>query len=189
MIKNYLKIAFRSLFRDKFFSFLNISGLAIGIACVLLITTYVTYELSFDKHFDNHENIYRVVIEGRFNGREFTGVQNPAPAGPTFKEQIPDVVEKLRFRNSGNWVIKYDNKVFNEDAVIFADETFFKVFSVNLIQGNPEEALSKPYHLVLSQSQSTKYFGAEDPMGKVLRLDNDKDWIVSGVYEDIPDNS
>lgn len=189
MIKNYLKIAFRSLFRDKFFSFLNISGLAIGIACVLLITTYVTYELSFDKHFKNHDNIYRVVIEGRFNGRDFTGVQNPAPAGPTFKDQIPEVVEKVRFRNSGNWVMKYDDKVFNEDEVIFADETFFKVFSVNLIQGNPDEALTKPYHLVLNQTQAKKYFGDEDPLGKVLRLDNEKDWIVSGVYEDIPDNS
>jgi putative ABC transport system permease protein len=189
MIKNYLKIAFRSLFRDKFFSLLNISGLAIGIACVLLITTYVTYELSFDKHFDNNENIYRVVIKGRFNGRDFTGVQNPSPAGPTFKEQIPEVVEKLRFRNSGNWVVKYNDKVFNEDEVIFADDTFFKVFSVNLLQGNPDEALSKPYHLALSQTQATKYFGTEDPMGKVLRLDNEKDWIVSGVYADIPDNS
>ena len=83
MLKNYLKIAFRSLLRDKFFSFLNITGLAIGISCVLLIMTYVNYELSFDKHFSNQDQIYRVVIEGRFNGRDFTGSQNPSPAGPT----------------------------------------------------------------------------------------------------------
>jgi putative ABC transport system permease protein len=189
MIKNYLKIAFRGLLRDKFFSFLNVSGLAIGIACVLLITTYVSYEQSFDKHFENHENIYRVVIKGRFNGRDFTGVQNPAPAGPTFKEQLPEVIEKLRFRNSGDWVVKYEDKIFNENEVVFADETFFKVFSVNLIQGNPEEVLLKPNHLVLSETQAKKYFGNENAMGKILRLDNEEDWVVSGVYEDIPDNS
>ncbi|MFT6829070.1 MAG: putative ABC transport system permease protein, partial [Roseivirga sp.] len=189
MIKNYLKIAFRGLLRDKFFSFLNVSGLAIGIACVLLITTYVSYEQSFDKHFENHENIYRVVIKGRFNGRDFTGVQNPAPAGPTFKEQLPEVIEKLRFRNSGDWVVKYEDKVFNENEVVFADETFFKVFSVNLIQGNPEEVLLKPNHLALSETQAKKYFGNENAIGKILRLDNEEDWVVSGVYEDIPDNS
>ncbi|WP_339695989.1 ABC transporter permease [uncultured Roseivirga sp.] len=189
MLKNYLKIAFRSLLRDKFFSFLNITGLAIGISCVLLIMTYVNYELSFDKHFSNQDQIYRVVIEGRFNGRDFTGSQNPSPAGPTFKEQIPEVEERLRFRNTGDWVVQYGDKVFNEDDLVFADETFFKVFSVNLIQGNPEEALSRPNHLVLNQTQAKKYFGEEDPMGKVLKLDNDEEWIVSGVYEDIPDNS
>ena len=189
MLKNHLKIAFRSLLRDKFFSFLNITGLAIGISCVLLIMTYVNYELSFDKHFENQDQIYRVIIDGRFNGREFTGSQNPAPAGPTFKEQIPEVEERLRFRNTGDWVVQYGDKVFNEEDLVFADETFFKVFSVNLILGNPEEALSRPRHLVINQTQAKKYFGDDDPMGKVLKLDNDDDWIVSGVYEDIPDNS
>ncbi|MGW8121019.1 ABC transporter permease [Roseivirga echinicomitans] len=189
MLENYLKIAFRSLLRDKFFSFLNITGLAIGISCVLLIMTYVNYELSFDKHFENQDQIYRVVIEGRFNGLDFTGSQNPSPAGGAFKAQIPEVEERLRFRNTGDWIVQYGEKVFNEDDVVYADETFFKVFSVNLIQGNPEDALSRPNHLVINQSQAKKYFGNEDPMGKVLRLDNDEDWIVNGVYEDIPDNS
>ena len=151
--------------------------------------TYVNYELSFDKHFENQDRIYRVVIDGRFNGRDFTGSQNPSPAGPTFKEQIPEVEERLRFRNTGDWVVQYGDKVFNEDDLVFADETFFKVFSVNLIQGNAEEALSRPRHLAINQTQAKKYFGDEDPMGKVLKLDNDEDWIVSGVFEDIPDNS
>ncbi|MHA7101843.1 ABC transporter permease [Roseivirga pacifica] len=189
MLKNYLKIAFRSLLKDKFFSFLNVTGLAIGIACCLLIVTYVRYELSFDKHFENQENIYRVVIEGRFNGRDFTGVQNPAPAGPTFLDQIPAVEQKLRFRGTGDWIVEYQEKVFNEGDLVFTDETFFDVFKVNMIKGNPEEALTRKNHLAMSETMAKKYFGDEDPLGKTLKLDNAADWTVAGVYEDIPDNT
>lgn len=189
MLKNYLKIAFRSLLKDKFFSFLNVTGLAIGIACCLLIVTYVRYELSFDKHFENQENIYRVVIEGRFNGRDFTGVQNPAPAGPTFLDQIPAVEQKLRFRGTGDWIVEYQEKVFNEGDLVFTDETFFDVFKVKMIKGNPEEALTRKNHLAMSETMAKKYFGDEDPLGKTLKLDNAADWTVAGVYEDIPDNT
>ena len=189
MLKNYLKIAFRSLLKDKFFSFLNVTGLAIGIACCLLIVTYVRYELSFDKHFENQENIYRVVIEGRFNGRDFTGVQNPAPAGPTFLDQIPAVEQKLRFRGTGDWIVEYQEKVFNEGDLVFTDETFFDVFKVNMVKGNPEEALTRKNHLAMSETMAKKYFGDEDPLGKTLKLDNAADWTVAGVYEDIPDNT
>ena len=189
MLKNYFRIALRSIWKDKFFSFLNISGLAIGIACCLLIVTYVRYELSFDKHFEGYENIYRIIIDGSFNGREFTGSQSPAPTGTVYRDQIPGVQERLRFRNSGNWIVKYEEKVFNEDRVVYSDETFFDVFKVNLIKGNPKEVLSRKNHLVMSQTLATKYFGSEDPVGKTVKLDNESDWVVSGVYEDIPDNS
>lgn len=189
MLKNYFKIALRSIWKDKFFSFLNISGLAIGIACCLLIVTYVSYELSFDKHFKNSENIYRVIIDGSFNGRDFTGSQSPAPAGAAFRDLIPGVNERARLRNSGNWIVKYEDKVFNEDNVIYADETFFDVFQIEVLNGNPKEVLSRKNHLALSESIARKYFGNEDPIGKTLRLDNDADWVVSGVYKDIANNS
>ena len=191
MLKNYIKIAFRNLWRDKFFSLLNISGLAIGIACCLLIMTYVNYELSFDKHFDNQENTYRGVIEGFFNGRDFTGVQFPAPAAKTFREQIPEIEQTVRFRNAGSWVVKYEEeqKVFNENRVVFTDETFFDVFSVPLILGNPEDVLLNKNTMAISQTLANKYFGDENPIGKVLNFDNDQNYEVRGVYEDIPDNS
>lgn len=189
MFKNYFKIALRSIWKDKFFSFLNISGLSIGIACCLLIITYVRYELSFDKHFANSENIYRIIIEGSFNGRDFTGSECPSPSGPIFRDQIPGVAERLRLRNTGNWIVKYEDKVFNEDHVVFADETFFDVFQVEMIKGNPKEALTKKNHLALSETVAKKYFGNDDPIGKTVKLDNDADWVVSGVYKDIPDNS
>lgn len=189
MLKNYLKVAFRNIWRDKFFSFLNITGLAVGIACCLLIMTYVNYELSFDKHFENHENTYRGVIEGFFNGQDFTGVEFPAPAAKTFVEQIPEIEEAVRFRNAGSWVVKYEDKVFNENRAIFTDETFFNVFSVKLLKGNPQEVLLNKNAMVMSQSTAEKYFGEEDPIGKVLRFDDRQDFEVKGVYEDIPDNS
>lgn len=189
MIKNYLKIAFRSLLRDKFFSFLNITGLAIGISCVLLIMTYVNYELSFDRHFTNKENIYRIVIEGRFNGRDFTGVQCPSPAGPTFMSQIPEINQVLRFRQTGDWIVKYEENVFTEDNLVYADASFFDVFSIQLLNGSTTEVLNAPKKMVLSETMAKKYFGNKDPMGKVLKLDNRDDYVVSGVFKDIPDNS
>ena len=189
MFKNYLKIAFRNIWRDKFFSILNISGLAIGISCCLLIMTYVNYEKSFDKHFDDYTQIYRGVIEGSFNGQDFTGAQYPAPAGITFRDQIPEVEQVVRFRNVGNWVIKYEEKVFNENNTIYADETFFDVFSVPLLIGNPETVLARKNTLVMSETTAKKYFGDEDPVGKRLKLDNRLDFEVTGVYADIPDNT
>lgn len=189
MIKNFIKIALRSLWRDKFFSLLNISGLAIGIACCLLIMTYVNYELSFDKHFGNSENIHRIIISGSFNGDDFTGASSPAPAGRTFTEQVPGVAQKLRLRNSGDWVMKYEEKVFNENNVVFADETFFDVFSVPLLMGNPDDALLNKNTLAMSETMAKKYFGDEDPIGKIIRLDNENDYEVRGIYADIPDNT
>jgi len=189
MFNNYLKIAIRSLFKDKFFSFLNISGLAIGIACCLLIMTYVSYELSYDKHFNNSENIYRVVIEGSFNGRDFKGAENPSPAGGTFKEQIPQIEERLRFRRSGEWIVNYEDKVFTEDRVVFADETFFDIFQIDLVKGNPKEALLRKNQVVISQSLAEKYFGTDDPLQKTLKLDNNDDYMVTGVFEEIPGNT
>ncbi len=189
MIKNFLKIALRNLWRDKFFSLLNISGLAIGIACCLLIMTYVNYELSFDKHFENSENIHRIIISGSFNGDSFTGSQAPAPAGGTFKDQVPGVAQRMRLRNSGNWVMKYEEKVFNENNVVYADETFFDVFSIPLLMGNPDDVLLNKNTLAMSESMAKKYFGDEDPMGKIIRLDNRVDYEVRGVYADIPDNT
>lgn len=189
MFKNYFKIALRSVWKDKFFSFLNISGLAIGIACCLLIVTYVRYELSYDKHFEGSENIYRIIIDGSFNGREFTGSQSPSPTGGIYKDQIPAVEERLRLRNSGDWIVKYEDKVFNENRVVYSDETFFDVFKIRLLKGNPKEVLNRRNHLVMSETIAQKYFGDEDPIGKIVRLDNESDWTVSGVYEDIPDNT
>lgn len=189
MINNFLKIALRSLWRDKFFSLLNISGLAIGIACCLLIMTYVNYELSFDKHFQNSENIHRMIISGSFNGDDFTGSQAPSPAGGTFRDQVPGVSQRLRLRNSGNWVIKHNEKVFNENNVVYADETFFEVFSVPLLMGNPDDVLLNKNTLAMSESMAKKYFGDENPIGKILKLDNRSDFEVRGVYADIPDNT
>ena len=189
MLKNYLKVAFRSLWKDKFFSFLNISGLAIGIACCLLIVLYVNYELSYDRHFDHAERIHRIVTEGHFNGRDFSDAQSPAPAAPVFLEQIPEIEQAVRFRETGSWVVKYEDKVFNENRLVYADRDIFKVFSIPLIYGNPEDALAEPNMMVISQSMAKKYFGEEDPVGKVLKFDGTENYQVAGVFEDIPGNT
>jgi len=189
MFKNNLKIAFRSIWKDKFFSFLNITGLAIGIACCLLIMTYVKYEQSFDKHFDGYSNIYRGVIEGAFNGQDFTGVQFPSPAGKTFRDQIPEIEEIVRFRNVGSSVVKFGEKVFNQNNLVYADETFFEVFSVPLIMGSTSDVLLNKNTLAMSASTAKKYFGDQDPIGQRIKINGKLDFEVRGVYQDIPDNT
>ena len=151
--------------------------------------TYVNYEQSFDKHFEGYQQMYRGVTEGAFNGQEFSGVQFPSPAGRTFRDQIPGIEEVVRFRNIGNSVVKSGDKVFNENRIAYADETFFQVFSVPLIMGSAADVLDKKNTLVMSQSTAKKYFGDEDPIGKRIKLDDRLDFEVTGVYKDIPDNT
>ena len=151
--------------------------------------TYVNYEQSFDKHFDGYSNMYRGVIEGSFNGQDFTGVQYPSPAGRTFRDQIPGIEEVVRFRNMGNSVMKSEDKVFNENRLTYADETFFEVFSVPLIMGSAADVLDKKNTLTMSESTAKKYFGDDDPIGKRIKLDDRLDFEVTGVYKDIPDNT
>jgi len=151
--------------------------------------TYVQYEQSYDKHFDGYSNMNRGVIEGSFNGQDFTGVQYPSPAGRTFRDQIPGIEEVVRFRNLGNSVIKSEDKVFNENNLVYADETFFNVFSIPLIMGDPDNVLENKNTLAMSASTAKKYFGDEDPIGKRLKMDDRLDFEVRGVYEDIPNNT
>jgi putative ABC transport system permease protein len=190
MYRNYLKIAIRNLLKNKLFSFINISGVAIGLACFLLLALYVKDELSYDRFHTNADRIYR--LSRTFLSKDGTasirlGHAAP-PFGPLIKQDFPEVEQVVRLFETGASV-KYGEKVFNEEAIFAAEANLFKVFSFNVTSGNPDKALENPFSIMFSRPMAEKYFGKENPMGKTVRLDNQLDYTVTGVFEPLPAQS
>ena len=189
MIKNYLKTAVRNLFKHKGYTFINILGLAIGMTACLLILMFVRHELSYDGYHQNSDRIYRVAMEARWGGRDFDIAVVPAATAKTMVTDFPEVEDAVRFRQRGDYIVQYKDQSFREEKIIFTDTSFFKLFSIPLLQGDAESALINPYTIVLSRKTAQKYFRDEDPLGKTLKLDNRYDYKVTGVFEEIPDNT
>ncbi len=191
MLKNYVNIAIRNLFKHKFYSLINILGLSVGLTCFLMIALFVTDELSFDKFHSDADRIYRMDFSGTVNGAEFITALASVPAAETMVNEFPEVEDATRLRTRGNYLIKKSDgeDTFNEDKVTFADKNFFQFFDFELLNGIPETCLERPNTLVLSQSLATKIFGNEDPVGKTVVLDNDENYEVTGVFDDMPANS
>ncbi|MEO9964961.1 MAG: ABC transporter permease [Reichenbachiella sp.] len=194
MIKNYFLVAFRSLLRDKFYSAINILGLALGITCCLLIMIYISDELSYDRMHSKADRIYRI---NEFMVDENAGERSsslPFPVGPTLRSEFPSIVEKqvrLFDYQSPSLMLenKETNKTFNETRIFFADSTFFDVFDFELVKGDKETALDEPNALLITESMAKKYFGNQDPMGKILRFQAERDLIVKGILADTPHNT
>ena len=189
MLKNYLRVAIRNLKKYKAFSFINIIGLAVGTACCILIFLYVRDELSCDKFNTKADRIYRVYLQARIHDSELNTAVSPAPMGATLMNNIPEVENYTRFRNYGFPVMRYKDRAFSEEKFYWADSTFFKVFTVQFIKGNPNTALTKPNSVVITEATAHKYFGDEDPMGKILNADHRRDYMVTGVVKAFPHNS
>jgi putative ABC transport system permease protein len=192
MIRNYLKTAFRNLLRYKFISFINLFGLTVGLTCCLLILTYILNELSFDRYNKNANNIYRV--ERTFLNPE-TGMLSlelgavAPPFAPLLQNDFKEIKKITRFLNGGTSALRYGEKRFNEQNVYFADENLFDVFDVNVTRGNPSKALNDPYSIMFTEDVAKKYFGAEDPINKIIRLDNQFNFKVTGIYKPFPSNA
>ncbi len=191
MFKNYLKIAWRSLNKNRFYSGINIVGFAIGLACCLLILLFVQDEITYDRFNTKSDKIYRIGGDIVFGGNEFKMAVTSEPLGRTLVEDYSFVESTVRFRNRGAYIVQYQDKSFRETAekITFTDSTFFDIFTVPLIKGNPSKALSKPDKIAISERCALKYFGTEDPIGKILKLDGQREVEVSAVYENIPENS
>jgi putative ABC transport system permease protein len=189
MLKNYLKSALRNMARRKGYSLINIIGLAIGMACCLLILMFVNDELNYDNYNENAERICRIAGSYRYGGRDFQFGTVSAPMAKVLIDEYPEVEDTVRFRGQGNFIVKFAEKSFTERRVIFSDPTIFNVFTIPLRQGEPKTALKDPYTLVLNKKTAEKYFGKENPLGKIIKLDNEKDYKITGVFTDIPHNS
>jgi len=193
MFKNYFKIALRHIRRHKGYSMINISGLAMGMACAIFIFLWVQDELSFDGFHTNKDNVYRVDAVFRTEGGTFYGGDTPVPTNPFLKENFPEILKATTVSSSwttGNSrnIIKYKEKAFYTDDLILTDPSFFEIFSFPFLKGDMRSALSNPNNVVLTQSVAEKCFGSEDPMNKSLQVDGNLK-TVTGVIKDIPDNS
>ena len=192
MIRNYLKIAVRNLMKFKFISFINLFGLAVGFSCCLLILGYILHELSYDRYHRNAENIYRVERSWRNYETGITSLElgTVAPAiAPLLENDFQEIQALTRLVSPGTTTLRYGEKMFNEQDVYYADEHFFNVFDVEVVKGNPEKALEDPFSVMLTEELAEKYFRGEDPLNKVIRLDNQFDMKVTGIYKAFPANS
>lgn len=190
MFSNYLKMAFRIIKKYKGYSFINLSGLAIGMACCILILLFVQDELSYDKYHEKADQIYRLRIDGEVGGSLSRFALAPFAAPPVFTEEIPEIEDYVRIVRIGRQqAIIYQEQSFEERGLFLADESFFKIFTHRFIAGNPETALNEPGSVVITEDTAKRLFGNEDPIGKVLTFAPVKEIHVTGVIKNVPKNS
>jgi putative ABC transport system permease protein len=189
MFQNYITAALRNIFKNKGFSLINITGLSIGMAACLLIFLFVQDELSYDAYHDKADRIYRIAVDFKMQSQEFQVATIGPVAADMMISRYPEVENAVRFRGLGDHIIQYKDKSFRESGIVFTDPSFFQIFSIPLIAGNPDTALAEPHSLVLSQKMAEKYFRSENPLGKILKVGNQDDYRVTGVIEKIPDNT
>ncbi len=192
MLYSYFRTALRSLLKNKIFSLLNILGLAIGMACCMIIFQYVTYEKSYDKFHENYENLYRVQYNYYKNGQNIFECAAAVPAvGKAMKENFPEVMDyAIAYPTSG--IVTYKEKNFREEKIQLATPSWLTMFDWQLVRGDINTVLDGPNKMVLTESAAKKYFGTEDPLGKYIHWSNgwfDNEYLVTGIVKDVPDNS
>src|SRR6266487_2195547 len=197
MFKNYLKTSWRSLSKNKGFFTLNILGLTIGITSSILLLSYVSFQHSYDNFHANKQNIYRVDLSlYQNNNLVVNSAENYSSLAPALKTEFPEVADAARLYNMGyknNCIFTYQNKYFKETKFLYADASFLTMFSFPFIQGNPKTALTQPFTAVISESFSHKFFGNENPIGKLIQMDDDDRnselCKITGIFKDVPENS
>ena len=192
MISNYFKVALRSLWKNKKFSFINIFGLATGMACSLLIFLFVTHENSYDRFHNHAGNIHRVVKDFVNDDKSrLPDATTPPALAPALQKELPEIAKVTRvFPNWGNnFLIKYGDKKITEEKLYRVDGSFFDVFTFPLVQGDAKKAFDQLNSILLTETAAKRYFGNDNPMGKTLQVDNLGNMMVTGVLKDVPDNS
>jgi putative ABC transport system permease protein len=189
MIGTLIKTALRNLLKNKTVSFINIVGLAIGLASCITILAYIGYELSYDRFHEKAGRVYRGVIKVTSENEWETSPQMVAAVGPSLVEDFPEIEKTVRFRTPEDRYLGYNDRSYFVKNVLYSDSTLFDVFSFRLLQGNPEQALTAPFSIVLSEQTARKIFGKENALGKTVLLDNKDLLTVTGIVEDAPANS
>ncbi len=189
MLKNYIRIALRNLGKHKGYSFLNIAGLAAGMACALFILLWIQDELSFDRFHANAGTLFRLDQESAAGQGKFRHSSMPYSLGPILKAEIPEIEDAVRFADQDSFFIRYGEKAFYENKVMAVDPQMLQVFTFPLLKGDPATALGRPGSLVITEAMAEKYFGDAEPMGKTVTLNDAHDFTVTGVLKNIPQNS
>jgi putative ABC transport system permease protein len=190
LLLNYFKIASRKIRQQKGYTFINISGLAVGLACCAIMMLWVRNEKSFDRFHANRDSIYRLIKETSANGKETLDARTPYPLAETILGKIPEVKNYTRYQGVDGWKISYGDRFFFNDFLSTGDSTFFEIFTFPFVKGDPKTALKNRYSIVVTESMARKYFGTEEPMGKVLTITGRMDaFTVTGLIKDVPGNS
>ncbi len=189
MIRNYLLITVRNLVRNKSYASINIFGLAVGLASCLIIFFYVRMELSFDQFHENQEQIYRVTNTFERSSGSIFWARTPPALAPGIRNNISGIEKVTRLRYADDHTYSVGDRIFNQGNVFYADSVFLRIFDFKLISGDRSTALNNPNAIVITEDMATKYFGSEDPMGKVITFDNDRSLLVTGILEPLPSNS
>jgi len=191
MLKNYFKTALRNLKRQKIYSFINITGLSVGLTCCILIALYIHFELSYDDFHEKADNIYRIIEIETESGKKQNSATIPAPLAPTLSEEFPEIMRVVRIFHPSwieKWKISYEDKTFFEEDVFFADSEILDVFTFPLVQGHQKDGLIEPCSAIISKKMAQKYFGHSNPLGKVLSI-HGVQTKITGVIQAIPANS
>ena len=189
MFKNYFKVALRNIIKHKGYSLINIAGLAIGLACCLFIWIWVQDELSYDKFHENDPYLYRVEENQYYSGRVYHVTVTPYPLAPALKDDFPEIAEATRYVGVGGQLLRYGEKAFFESRIRAVDPSFFRMFTFPFVKGNSDTALDDFFSIVISEEIAEKYFGEEDPIGKIMQANNQTDFTVTGVMKNVPSNS
>jgi ABC-type antimicrobial peptide transport system permease subunit len=188
MIRNYFKIAFRNILRSKGFSFINISGLAIGMASAILILLWIQNEVSYDKFHANANRLYEVLGNNKVNGEIQTGMATPEIMAPGLKNDVPELEAVSRISWGEDYLLTVGDKTLKAKGNL-VDPSFTSMFSFPLLSGDAKTVLSDPYSIVLTQQLAKKIFGTEDAVGKIIKVENDENYKVSGILKDLPNNT
>ena len=189
LVWNYVKIVFRKIKRQKGYSFINTTGLAIGMACCILMVLYIHSELSFDTFHEHADRIYALGVQSEREGYEFKGTASNATAAEVLQNEFPEVAQAVRYGFKSGTAFSYEDKRFDLGRILYADENVFKVFTWPMIKGDPDKALSAPYTIVITEEIAQQCFGETDPIGKMLKFSEEETFVVTGIVKDVPDNS
>jgi putative ABC transport system permease protein len=194
MLKNYFKIVFRSLQRGKVHAYINLTGLAVGMACVILIALWVQDEMSFENFQGNRDELYAVSMRDSRDRdtRGSTSFVTPYALAPLLKQEFPEIIDFTRVQQRNRFescMLRYGGKSFYDDGILLVDPAFFRMFTYRFVEGFPEAALADKNSIVITRKTAAKFFGNEDPIGKILRFNNRQDLMVSAVVDDPPPNS
>ena len=189
MIKNFLKVTLRNIVRHKGYAFLNVAGLALGLAGAILISLWVRDEMSFNRFHENAASIFRVEFDQDYSGKLFHVGVSPVPLAPALKESIPEIEDATRYFRVGAFLVRVGDNAFYEDNARVVDPAFFRIFTFPAVEGDPLAALSAPDSLVLTESAARRYFPGGPAFGKTVNINNQRDAVVRAVIRDVPANS
>lgn len=189
MFGNYWKITWRGFRRHKGYSFINIFGLAVGMASCFLILLWVSDELSFDRFHVKSDRLYRVEADVAYEGGTNHVQMSPVPLVPILDQNIPEIKKASRCTRFGGIQLGFEKNIFYEDNIRAVDPSFFEMFSFPLMEGSPQTVLAEPFSIILTEKSARKYFGEDNPIGRVMQVENQFELIVTGIVQNTPDNS